>query len=314
MLFTTVEELQAVLPAVHRQNSESLLAFAQVAELLHLVPVLGAGLVEQLGELAAGDAPARLLALREQLRRPLAYYAVLEAAPILAVTLNDAGATESTYAGSAPSRQWVYNNFVEATAANADKLLDLALGWLDRHAADYADELDSSEYRSRKRLLIGSAEELGRYVATAGSRRFFLALLPSLRQVEEFDIAELLGEDLLETLQEGLASGEPPSADTTKLLSLVRPVLAHRAIAQGILSMSVALTGSTMRVLSDNEAVRQRQALGPEEVSALSQQASSLAEKYRAKLASYLDARQPAPAATVSAELYDNAGKPSFWV
>lgn len=314
MLFKTVEELKAVLPAVHKQNSSSLLAFTATAEGLHLAPVLGEGLVEQLGNLPDQGAPAHLVALREQLRVPLAYYAMLEAAPLLAVTLNDMGATESSAQGAAPSRQWVYNNFIEATAASADKLLDLALAWLDRHAADYADELDSPEYRSRKGLLIASGEELGHYVATAGSRRFFLALLPTLRQVEDFELTDLLGEELLDTLREGLASGEPPSAETRKLLGLVRPVLAHYAIAQGILTMSVALTGSTMRLLSDNEAVRQRLALSPEQLAALSQQAAGLAEKYRAKLATYLDARQPAPAATVSAELYDNAGKPSFWV
>jgi hypothetical protein len=207
----------------------------------------------------------------------------------------------------------VYNNFVEAASATADKLLDLALAWLDDHAADYADELDSPEYRSRKSLLIANAAQLGMYLATAGSRRFFLALLPTLRQVEEFEIGDLLGEELLEQLREGLASGAAPSAETRKLLGLVRPLLAHRALAQGILSLSVALTGTSLRLLSDNEAVRQRLAVDEKTISALSQQATAAAEKWQAKLAAYLDEQRPT-AAPVSVELYDNQGKPSFWV
>jgi hypothetical protein len=313
MLFNTVEELKKYLSSVHKNQAAGLLSFVATAEALHLGPVLGAGLVAQLGNLPEQDAPAHLVALREQLRPALAYYVVLEGAPLLAVALNDLGVNEQQAAGAAPARQWVYNNFVEAASATADKLLDLALAWLDDHAAAYADELDSPEYRSRKSLLIANAAQLGMYLATAGSRRFFLALLPTLRQVEEFEIADLLGEELLEQLRDGLASGEEPSADTKKLLGLVRPLLAHRALAQGILSMSVALTGTSLRLLSDNEAVRQRLAVDEKTISNLSQQATAAAEKWQAKLAAYLDAQRPT-APPVSAELYDNQGKPSFWV
>ncbi|MGI4763000.1 MAG: DUF6712 family protein, partial [Janthinobacterium lividum] len=198
MLFNTVEELRAHLSSVHQKNSTSLLSYVPTAETLYLVPALGEGLVTQLGSLPAIDPPAHLVALRERLRPALAYYVVLEAAPFLATTVSDVGVTEQTNGGATPTRQWSYNNLVEAAASTADKLFDVALAWLDQHAADYADELDSTEYRSRKRLLIASAEELGQYVATAGSRRFFLALLPTLRRVEDFDIEDLLGEELLE--------------------------------------------------------------------------------------------------------------------
>ena len=314
MLFSRVEEIKACLGTLHQNLSpETLLSFVSQAEALYLVPVLGEGLVEQLGSLPADEAPAHLVALRERFRRALAYYVVLEAAPFLSVAFGELGMSEQSVAGAAPSRQWVYNNFVEAAAASADKLLDLALGWLDAHAADYADELDSAEYRSRKQLLIANAAQLGQYVATAGSRRFFLALLPTIRQVEDFELSDVLGEELLEQLREGLASGEEPSAEARKLLGLVRPVVAHRALAQGILSLNVALTGTSLRLLPDNEAVRQRQAATPEALSALSQQATAAADRYQARLAAYLDQLRPT-AAPVAYELPDNANSPSFWV
>jgi hypothetical protein len=313
MLFNTVEELKACLSSTHKSQATSLLGFVATAEALHLAPSLGAGLVHQLGNLPATAAPAHLVALREQLRPALAYYVVLEAAPLLAVSMNDLGVMEQQAADAAPSRQWVYNNFIEAASSTADKLLDLALAWLDDHAADYVQELNSKEYRSRSRLLIANAAQLGLYLATAYSRRFFLALLPTLRQVEEFEINDLLGEQLLEDLRDGLESGLPPSAATKELLGLVRPVLAHRALAQGILSMSVALTGTTLRLLSDNEAVRQRLAADEKAISNLSQQATANADKWQAKLAAYLDEQRPTEP-TVSAELHDNTGSKSFWV
>lgn len=314
MLFNSVAEVKASLGTVHKNlNAETLLSFVGQSEVLYLVPVLGEGLVEQLGNLPATEAPAHLVALRQKFRDALAYYVVLEAAPFLSVSFGDLGMMEASAQNAAPSRQWVYNNFVEAAAAAADKLLDVALVWLDSHAADYADELDSAEYRSRKQLLISSAAELGQYVATGGSRRFFLALLPALRQVEDFEIADVLGEPLLEQLREGLAGGESPSPATVKLLSLVRPVLAHRAFAQGILNLSVALMGTALRLLSDNEAVRQRLAAPAETVSALSQQAMANADRYQARLVAHLDSLTPA-AAPKMAQLHDNSGSPTFWV
>jgi len=313
MLFNTVDEIKVCTPSVYKSQATSLLSYVATAEALHLAPSLGAGLVHQLGNLPATGAPPHLLALREQLRPALAHYVVLEAAPLLAVSLNDQGVNEASAAGAAPSRQWVYNNFIEAASATADKLLDLALAWLDDNAADYAQELNTREYRSRSRLLIANAAQLGLYLATGYSRRFFLALLPTLRQVEEFEINDLLGEQLLEDLRDGLESGLVPSAATKKLLGLVRPVLAHRALAQGILSLSVALTGTTLRLLSDNEAVRQRLAATPEAISALSQQATANADRWQAKLAAYLDAQRPT-APPVSAELHDNRGAKSFVV
>jgi hypothetical protein len=314
MLFNTVEELKANLGTVHRNlKVETMLSFVRQAEGIYLVPVLGEGLVEQLGNLPEVSPDPRLVELRTRFRAALAYYVVLEAAPFISIAFGEMGMSEQSAQHAAPSRQWVYNNFVEAAAASAEKLLDLALAWLDDHAAEYADELDSKEYRSRKRLLISNAAQLGAYLATAGSRRFFLALLPTLRQVEELEIADLLGDDLLETLRDGLASGEEPSAATAKLLGLVRPVLAHRALAQGVLTMNVALSGTSLRLLSDNEAVRQRQALSEQAVSALSQQATANAEKYQAKLTAHLDALRPTEA-PISATLYDNSNSPSFCV
>ncbi|UOQ96604.1 hypothetical protein MUN81_15315 [Hymenobacter sp. 5317J-9] len=314
MLFNTVAEIKAHLGTVHKNmNLDTVLSFVGQAEALYLVPVLGEGLVEQLGNLPAEQAPAKLVALRSKFRDALAYYVVLEAAPFLSVAFGDLGLLEASSEKAAPSRQWVYNNFIEAAAAAGDKLLDVALAWLDAHAADYTDELDSAEYRSRKQLVVSSAAQLGEYVATGGSRRFFLALLPTLRQVEEFELADVLGDALLEQVREGLASGEAPTADTRKLLALARPFVAHQAFANGILGLSVALMGTSLRLLSDNEAVRQRLAAPAEVVSALSQQAQAAATKYQARLQAHLDALNPAAAAK-SAEVRDNTGSPAFWV
>jgi hypothetical protein len=89
--------------------------------------------------------------------------------------------------------------------------------------------------------------------------------------------------------------------------------VAHQAFANGILNLSVALTGTSLRLLSDNEAVRQRLAAPAETVSALSQQAQAAATKYQARLVAYLDSLTPT-AAPQAVQVRDNAGSASFWV
>ena len=60
MLFNNVAELKASLGTVHKNlNPDTLLSFIGQAEALYLVPVLGEGLVEQLGNLPAAAPPAR---------------------------------------------------------------------------------------------------------------------------------------------------------------------------------------------------------------------------------------------------------------
>jgi hypothetical protein len=81
----------------------------------------------------------------------------------------------------------------------------------------------------------------------------------------------------------------------------------------GILSLSVALTGNTLRLLSDNEAVRKRLAADEKAVSFLSQQATANAGRWQAKLAAYLDKQRPTES-TRSAQLHDNRGSKSFAV
>lgn len=314
MLFSTTEELKKHLGTLHKNLDFSvLLSFVQQAEVRYLVPAFGAELVKAMGGLPDDDPDEKLVLLREQVRPALANYVVLTVAPMLNVAVGNLGLMEQSTQNATPVRQWKYDEFVDAAAGSADALLEAALAYLDDNAEDYAAYQDARELRDRRGLIIPNAAELGRHLAIAGSRRFYLALLPTLRQVEEFDIRPLLGDEVMDALTEGLASADTPSDDTRKLLGLLRPLVAHRALSTGLLHLNVALTGGTVELISGTRAARQGAAASPAAIVALGQQAQATADRYQARLTAFLDAQRPAQP-MVSAELPDNSNSRSFWV
>jgi hypothetical protein len=312
MLFSTTDELKACLGTTHQNlNFDTLQSFVDQAETVHLVPVFGFELIEELS--VAGEQLSDVQkALRQHMRKALGFYAVLEAAPFLAVSMGEMGMMEPQTQNAGPARQWVYNNFVQAAADNADKLLDAALTWLEFKAADFPTWTASQAYRTSQELFIPSAGVLGKYLSINGSRRTYLAMLPFLRRVEDLELRPLLGEELFDELKARLMARELTDEDK-KLLKELQPAAAHLAMSGGITELSIAITAGGFRLLSDNDGIRQKLAAPADRVAALSRTAAGLATRYLENVKRLLDAQRP-EAEPNAAELYDNAGKPSFWV
>ncbi|WP_375418118.1 DUF6712 family protein [uncultured Hymenobacter sp.] len=315
MLFTSTDELKAALGTLHKNlRFETLLSFVEQAEAKHLAPAVGLELLEKLAEPTA-QLSADYLALRTRLRAPLVHYAVLEAAPFLAVAMGELGLVEQSAGNATPTRQWVYHNFVDAAAEQADQLLDVALVWLEFKAAEFPEYAESETVRESRAQLLRNAHELGKYLSIKNSRRAYLALLPFLSRVEELDLRPLLGNERLDALHEALAAGPALSAADKDLLAAVRPALAHGAMAAALPELSVSVTGAGIRVLSDNDGIRQRQAASPEVVAGLSRRAQGLATQYLERLNRLVDAGRTAPGDEPwAAELPDNSNSPSFRV
>lgn len=310
MLFTTTEELKASLGTLHKNMKfETLLSFVEQAEAKHLGPAVGAELLEKLSAPTA-DLSADYLALRKKLRAALVHYAVLEAAPFLAVAMGELGLVEQSAGNATPTRQWVYHNFVDAAAEQADANLDIALVYLDFKAADFAEYQASENYAEARGQLLRNAHELGKYLSIKNSRRAYLALLPFLQRVEHLELRPLLGKERLAALHAALASGQPDPADL-ELLELVRPALAHLTMATALPELSVSITGAGIRLLSDNDGIRERQAAPSDVVAALSRKAQTLATQYLEELNRFVDAGRPEEEPW-AVTLPDNAGKPSF--
>jgi hypothetical protein len=312
MLFTTTEELKQHLSTLHQNlRWETIFSHVEQAETSHLAPYVTQELIDELSRPTA-QLSAVQVALRKRLRDALAHYVVLDAAPFLSISAGDVGMMEQRTDHAQGARQWVYNNFVDAAADNGDRLLDAALVWLEFKAADFPTWDESELARAGRELLLPNAHELSRYVGIQQSRRTFCAMLPYLRQVEDLEIRPLLGEVAMDALQDALAARELDEAQR-KLLELARPALAHRAYAVALPFLSISVTGRGIRLLSDNDGIRQRPAAPEKVVTNLAAAADKVATQYLEGLKRHIDAGRP-EAEPWAVTQHSNEGRKSFRV
>lgn len=327
MLIRTTEELKTVLGAVNKNMSfGSILPYIEQAALTHLVPVLGTEILAELeARLLEDDQTPAFVELLATVRRPLAYFALLEALPFLNVRIGDAGVLEATSANAAPTRQWSYQGVELATAKNAEVFLDAAVRYLETHQAAWPAWSTSEACTLRRGQLMPDAVTLSRYLNLQGSRRAYLAFQPFLERAENLYLRPMVSGDLLDVLKERLMGGVQTPQDTA-LLQRLRPALAQLALAEALPELSISMAGAGMSVLTDSYVVKQRLSSPQEELERLAGRARTLADRYVTELRQFLDRNVEAypeyqdsdaytnPGSQQTYEVPDNAGKPAFWV
>lgn len=316
MLFRSTEEIKAALGTIHQTiEFETLESFVEAAELVHLQSYVGPELLAELNDALDEQAPTPVqLALLKHLRRALAYYVVLEAAPQNAVSFSDMGVSEQAADRATPARQWVYNNFVDSAASNADTLLDTALFWLESKASDFPTWRESEAYTVSKELFLHSAYDLSKFVNITQSRRTYLALRTYMRQVEDLEILPLLGLARFDALKRALLEPATLTAADKELWQAIKPVVAHRALAAAVAELPLQVSSAGVRVLVDNDGIRERRAATPQQIENLRSNAERRATQYRTLLETLLDKQLTAGEEPHRKQLPDNTGSKSFRV
>jgi hypothetical protein len=356
-MFKSVEDLRGYLAGAQKNLSDkTILPFVEQAAIKHIIPFIGNSFYQQ--TLEAYQPAASLDALDEATRtlvkliqRSLAYYTLLEAMPFVTVVVGDGGLAETSTQNSMPIRQWNYHKLEASCAENGDVYLDFLLAYLEEHLDDYPDWRESGHFTHSRQLVINHTAELSRLVPINNSRRAFLTLRPYIARAEELYLLPVLGPELFEALKnhildvesasDGQETPEEPATDhqpkagigwaTGPDLDLLRErcrkVVAQYAVVEALPEVAVQLTGAGIRVLSDNDGIKQRFAAGERELSARMVKAMKLGEHYLEQLKIFLDTHvemypeyQQSPAfqkkqgKRKSYQVKDNAGKPSFRV
>lgn len=315
MLFRSTEELKTALGSLHQSmDFDTLASFVDQAELLHLQPYVGPELLAELhAALDEAPTPAQA-ALIKHLRRALAYYVVLEAAPMVAVAFSDLGLSEQSADRAAPARQWVYNNFVDSAGSNADTLLDTALFWLESRASEFPAWRNSDAYTVSKELFLHSAYDLSKFVNVAGSRRTYLALRPYLRRIEELEVLPLLGPERFAELKARILTPALLTPADRELWAAIKPVVAHKALAAAVAELPLQVSSAGVRVLVDNDGIRERRAAAPAQIENMRRNAEQLGTQYFTRLAAFTDSLLAAGQEPRRKQLPDNTGLKSFRV
>ena len=287
LLINNIEEMKACYSRLNINSSfESFASFIYDAQVRHLTPLIGQTSVDFLTSWYANYDPTNvdpgeeyLIPLLERVQKVLTFYALLESAPTMVVDMGDNGITEKTNNDTTPTRLFVLDKLVDYLSDTADAAAEELLSFLETAAQLYPFWNESPERQEARTLYISSGMMVNGYIKLAEPRRFFLNMIQSIKRVEELLIAEILGNDLNNSLKSEMAI-DSLTSENDILVSRIKPVVVYNAFVDTISDMAVAVGNNGLRIINNNDRISARG-----DSSAL--QTQGIMTKYRANAVTY---------------------------
>lgn len=224
---------------------ESLAPDLRLVESQRLRPLLGPALFNELNALSDDALEALLLPsgaadvrgpLLQLVQRAVANLAALEYLALNQVQISDSGVHIFSDGARKTAFQWQINDLKAGFRRKGFNALEEVLEYLDAHLDDpaLAAWATSEAATASHRQLLATARAFSEHYDINSSRLTYLALLPTLRKVERFQIEPVLGTAYYLELREQLMDRDL-TAENRELLDLfVRPALAHLVIAKAL--------------------------------------------------------------------------------
>jgi hypothetical protein len=196
----TIEQFCAhVRVNVNGTDLENLAPDLRLVETGRLRPLLGPALYNDLQALSDADVEELLAKGNPDVRSELlrlvqlaaANLAMVEYLPLLQVLISDSGVN---LAGKT-AFQWQINDLKTSFTRKGYNALEEVLEYLDGHldAPEFAAWATSTAAVATHQYFLATAREFSEHYAINDSRLTYLALLPTLRKVERFELAPVLG-------------------------------------------------------------------------------------------------------------------------
>ncbi|MCX6272209.1 MAG: hypothetical protein NTU44_13515 [Bacteroidetes bacterium] len=179
--------------------------------------------------------------LVRRIQQPLAFYAYRNYACHADLTHSDKGRQIHVSETEKPAFEWMIERDDQSMLAKAHKLTDRLLTYLEENKEDSLIQekwTNTDVYRLTRELFINSAKEFEEVFPIEGSRRFFLKVVPFIREAEQNQVLSVLGKDLFAELKAVILSGEITS-DQRELIRLIRIPLALFTMVTAIKRLSV---------------------------------------------------------------------------
>lgn len=170
--------------------------------------------------------------------------------------------------------------------------------------------------------MINSSAPLTHWAAITQGRRAFLMMQTFIRKAENLWIKPLLGSVLYDDVKAGIMAKNLSEDLQTLLDSYLIPVLVDRTLMEALPKISFQISTAGIRVLSDNDGVKQRLAADPQSVGAMVINYKASADQLTFEAKRFLEAnpeKYPSYAypisetgATRAPTEFDNKNKPSF--
>jgi hypothetical protein len=191
---------------------------------------------------------------------PVAYYATHNYASHSDVTHGDDG--RKVVIDSANEKmawEWMIARDDEATLNKAHKTTDRLIAFLEANATNIAEWKDSAAQKLARSLFINTARQFDDIFPIDNSRRFFLKILPFIRESERKYLLPVLGKTRFDDIKAALLTGN--FTDYEDMLLLIRVPLVYYSLSLAVkrLSINMLPNGIFQDYISDRLTMKAKQ-------------------------------------------------------
>jgi hypothetical protein len=176
--------------------------------------------------------------LVRQIQLPVAYYSYAAFAAHTDVSHGEDGRKVTIdKENQSIAWDWMIDRDDEAIINKAHKTTDRLIAFLEKNADNIDEWKNSGERKAANGLLISSAKIFNEIFPIDNSRRFFLKIIPFIREAERKHILPVLGKTKYDEIKAELEAG----TNTNELLPLIRVPLAYYSLSLAVQRLSVSL-------------------------------------------------------------------------
>jgi hypothetical protein len=247
-LITNIDQLVAHVRVNTSFSLENLVPDLILVQDQDLRPLLGPPLLADLLAKQAADALSEAeKTLVYHLQGALANLATVENLPLAQVQISDAGVHIFSDAGKKTAFEWQIREIRATFVRKGFNALERALELLEE-GAEFAAWRASGAGTAARQYLISTAAEFSEWSNIGNSRLVFNALLPTLRKVEAFDLAPVLGPEYFAELKAQVQARTLTSENARVLSMYVRPALASLVVAKAVPEIGLSLNGQALEL------------------------------------------------------------------
>ena len=247
-LFKTIDEIKVFCPMIASSEFGNFSPFIDQAERDFILPYIGSEQYNALvtaynndEEGSGDDITAEQQALLEKIQAALAFYMEYLWIPSGQVSIGDGGIRVAYTDTMKPAFAWQIKDLRREVIRQAGSAMDALLEFLEQNKDDYPLWTDSDVYPDSKSTFIVSAKEFTKYYAPlASSRLNYLAVLPTMKRVEEFVIQSELGVEFYAELKEQFIDDDLTPANEL-VVTYIKKALAPLTISQAVRDLTASV-------------------------------------------------------------------------
>jgi hypothetical protein len=242
MLVATLDDVNKYMPSNAVKNFAVIQTYLKNAESKELKPILGEELYEALLSSYEGsdDMDEKYTNLLPYVQEPIVMFAYYNATHVLDVIPTAQGFGVVSTSGLAPASSVRVEAFKKSVLKAAYDAIEALLKFLEENEDDYTTWKESTSYSDNYDHIVTSAREFDKHVKINESRLVYLKILPKISEVEEFDIAGAISQELMDAIIEA-AQGSGMSSDYAKIYRLLKPAVANISMAKALDYISTAI-------------------------------------------------------------------------